>query len=243
MPAPRETLVEQINAAFVHYLNMRNNYEAERKASAGQAGIVVTDPTYWSEAGAFTAAAVAAIENTTGRDSSWSEQARQCVAEFGQAPRGQNPIAFPCIHRLKGILDQVHSSLMSGLLLSYAELIHGEMFGDFLEMAEHLLTQGYKDAAAVVAGTALEVHLRGLCKKHQIPVTVTKGSNTVAKKATGLNDGLLQSKVYNSLEHKQVTAWQDLRNKSAHGDYGSYDAQQVALLVQGIRDFIAKYPA
>ena len=32
------------------------------------------------------------------------------------------------------------------------------VFGDFLEMAQHLVDNGYKDAAAVVAGSTLEVH-------------------------------------------------------------------------------------
>ncbi len=36
-------------------------------------------------------------------------------------------------------------------------------------MAEHLLDEGYKDAATVIAGSSLEPHLRQLCQKSGIP--------------------------------------------------------------------------
>ncbi len=42
---------------------------------------------------------------------------------------------------------------------------------------------------------------------------------------------------------KNVTAWLDLRNKAAHGEYGKYEADQVGLMIDGIRDFITRHPA
>jgi hypothetical protein len=40
-----------------------------------------------------------------------------------------------------------------------------------------------------------------------------------------------------------VTAWLDLRNKAAHGQYADYTKEQVALTLQGVRDFISRHPA
>ena len=37
------------------------------------------------------------------------------------------------------------------------------MLADFLEMADYLITEGYKDPATVVAGSGLESHLRKMC--------------------------------------------------------------------------------
>jgi len=42
------------------------------------------------------------------------------------------------------------------------------MFSDLLEIARELHENGCKDAAAVQAGTALELHLRLLAAKHNI---------------------------------------------------------------------------
>jgi hypothetical protein len=107
---------------------------------------------------------------------------------------------------------------------------------DFLDMASYLHEQGYKDPAAVIAGSVLEEHLRNLCQKHQIP-TEEKGK---ARKAEMLNQDLRNNNVYNLLEQKNVTAWLDLRNKAAHGDYDQYDLQQVSSLIDNVRAFIAR---
>ena len=40
--------------------------------------------------------------------------------------------------------------------------MHAELFADFLEMADYLLSEGYKDPAAVLGGSMLEEHLRQL---------------------------------------------------------------------------------
>jgi hypothetical protein len=63
------------------------------------------------------------------------------------------------------------------------------------------------------------------------------------KKAEALNAELAGNTVYSKLEQKNVTSWLGLRNEAAHGNYGSYDAAQVDLMMQSVRDFIARYPA
>jgi hypothetical protein len=106
-------------------------------------------------------------------------------------------------------------------------------------MAEHLTDNGYKDAAAVIAGSTLESHIRQLCTKFSLPIA------TVGKpiKADTLNADLVKASAYTKLDQKNVTAWLDLRNNAAHGHYASYDAKQVSLMIAGIRDFITRHPA
>ena len=72
------------------------------------------------------------------------------------------------LRSLAGVVESLRASLKAGYLETASELIHGEVFGDFLEMADHLLERGYKDAAAVVTGSTLEAHLRQLCQKFRI---------------------------------------------------------------------------
>ena len=77
-----------------------------------------------------------------------------------------------------------------------------DFFTDFLEMAEYLISNGYKDPAAVMAGSVLEEHLRQLCKKESIDTEETKEDRQVPKKADRLNADLAKAEVYSKLDHK-----------------------------------------
>ena len=153
---------------------------------------------------------------------------------------------FPILHyastynkTLPGMLRALRADYVAGYLKSIGELIHADIFSDFLEMAGYLLDEGYKDPAAVLAGGALEEHLRKLCEKHTITTTLAGRP----KKAESMNAELAGSSAYAKLDQKNVTAWLDLRNKAAHGHYTEYEKQQVHLMIQGIRDFITRIPA
>ena len=148
------------------------------------------------------------------------------------------------IHSLAGVVESLHADLKAGYLKTVSEFLHGEVFGDFLDMGNHLLENGYKDAAAVVTGSTLEAHLRQLCQKFKIKIEVADGRGTLRpKKADLMNSDLAGASAYSKLDQKSVTAWLDLRNKAAHGEYGKYSSEQVALLNQGVRDFISRNPA
>ena len=117
-------------------------------------------------------------------------------------------------------------------------------FVDFSEI-EFLLSQGHKNAAAVMCGSELEKHLRKLCVSNGVDVFLPP-KNTgepQPKRAEQLNAELASIQVYGKLDQKHVTAWLDLRNKAAHGEYHEYNAEQVALMIQGVREFLARYPA
>lgn len=147
------------------------------------------------------------------------------------------------IRRTLGILKALREDVEAGYLTTLRELIHADMFGNFLEMAAYLLSDGYKDPAAVFIGGVLEEHLRQLCTKHRVPTEVDTGSGPRPKKAEAMNTDLAKQLIYSKLDQKQVTAWLDLRNKAAHGKYGEYSADQVSLMLQGVQSFLTRYPA
>jgi hypothetical protein len=124
-------------------------------------------------------------------------------------------------------------------MTTVTELLHAEVFGDFLDMAQHLLEEGYKDPAAVLVGGVLEEHLRKLCAKHGL--STSHGAHP--KKADTMNAELAAVSAYSKTDQKNVTAWLGLRNDAAHGHYGAFKAEQVALLIQSVRDFITRVPA
>jgi hypothetical protein len=139
-----------------------------------------------------------------------------------------------------GMLRALRGDYEAGYLSSLVELVHSDTFGDFLEMADHLREGGYKDAAAVIAGSTLEAHLRQLAAKHGIAATDAKGGPL---KADRLNADLVKAGAYEKGDQKAVTSWLDTRNNAAHGDYEKYAAEQVGLMTEGIRNFMQRIPA
>jgi hypothetical protein len=157
------------------------------------------------------------------------------------APPGskyREPINFNLINKV-GALRALRRDYDAGYLSTVQGLVRAEVFADFIDMADHLLEQGYKDPAAVLVGGVLEEHLRVLCANRAIPVVVSGKP----KKADSMNNDLAGVSAYNRLDQKNVTAWLDLRNKAAHGKYSEYTAEQVATMLLGVREFAARIAA
>ena len=138
------------------------------------------------------------------------------------------------------ILLSIKKEIDGGWVFSVKQLISAEIFADFVEMAEHLLEQGYKDPAAVMIGSVLEENLRQLCADNGIDIELEKGDKRIPKKADRLNSDLAGIELYSKLDQKAVTMWLDLRNKAAHGKYSEYSKDQVQLMAQGVLEFLAR---
>lgn len=133
--------------------------------------------------------------------------------------------------------------MKDGWLTDVKSLISGEIYNDFIEMAEDLLNQGYKDPAAVIVGGVLEENLRQLCLSNNIPIVKQDLTSGKLKplKADTMNTELYKAGIYNMLVQKSIVAHLDLRNMAAHGKYGEYDKDQVQLMLSSIIDFISKF--
>lgn len=144
------------------------------------------------------------------------------------------------LKELVGVIEGLKADVEAGYLSYFHELLHAEVFGDFLDMARHLAAAGYKDPAAVIAGSTLEAHLRNLALKFALSVLDPSGRPL---RANRLNDDLAKEGFYSKLDQKNVMAWLDLRNQAAHGHYAEYSLPQVQLMLDGVRDFVTRNPA
>ena len=143
--------------------------------------------------------------------------------------------------RLQGIIEGLAADYEAGYMSTVAQLVHADTFADFIEMATNLLDEGgYRDAAAVIAGSSLEAHLRNLATNAGVPVAKRDG---YPLKPSVINAALAKAKVYEKLQQNQITAWLRLRNHSAHGEYGKYGEAEVMGMIQGVRNFMLSYPA
>lgn len=53
-----------------------------------------------------------------------------------------------------GVVQALLDDLKNNYVQSLVERVHADTFSNFLDMAQHLSEAGYKDAAAVIAGSA-----------------------------------------------------------------------------------------
>lgn len=173
------------------------------------------------------------IHNIFGREHPTYVDYENCAAKNG----------YSMALRMQAILRSIRDELAGGWFVRVRGLVSAEIFSDFMEMAEHLLNEGYKDAAAVMIGSVLEEHLRKLCEKYGVSTEYQTAKGDMApKKADILNADLVKEQVYNKLTQKQVTAWLGLRNDAAHGHYDSYVREQVEQMFTGVLNFMVRVP-
>ncbi len=117
------------------------------------------------------------------------------------------------------------------------ELVTSDVFDDLIVQAEHLLDRGYHLPAGALAGAVLEDALRKLCGKHGV---TWQGDSGISKLAIELYKAGHLAKP----RHSQVETWGKLRNQIDHGDFskpGDVDKQDVRRMVDGVRDFVARF--
>lgn len=118
-----------------------------------------------------------------------------------------------------------------GYLFNVKALAKAEVLDDVLEQSKELLDADFKDPACVLAGISLETALKELCSRENIPLG----------KLDKMNVDLCKAGIYNMAKQKQITAWAELRNKAAHGEWSEYNSNDVKIFCEGVQVFIADY--
>lgn len=128
-----------------------------------------------------------------------------------------------------GILSAAKEDYKGGYLFKITSLVSAEVLDDALEQAAEFVRNGYKDAACIVVGVALETTLKRLCDREGIP----------HGKLDKMNADLAKKGFYNVSMQKQITAWAGLRNDAAHGNWNAYTIDDVKDMHKGVNRFIA----
>jgi len=135
-----------------------------------------------------------------------------------------------------GIIESLRLDIEFGVFENYSRLIHRKVFNSYLDMAKHFLSEGYKDPAAMIAGCALEMHLRELCTVAEIEIK--RKDKDEFQKAENLNTELYKKQIITGYQFKQITAFLDIRNKAAHGLFDQYIENDVELLISWFEEFL-----
>lgn len=142
------------------------------------------------------------------------------------------------ISRYVQLLQSVEEEMHEGVLYADAEsMIFGTVVGDLVSQAEELFRHGYFQAAAVLAGAAVEEKLRDLAQRHEIAIWRDDGRRRV--NADSLNQSLAAAGVYHSATQQAVSSWLNTRNRAAHNETDKYSEEDVRRQIAGARDFLA----
>jgi len=128
-----------------------------------------------------------------------------------------------------GIFRAAAEDYSGGYLFNVRTLAKAEVLADAITQAKELIAAHYKDPACVLARVALESALKDLAARHGV----------AEAKLEKMNTELCRVGVYNMAKQKQVTAWADIGNKAAHGDWSAYTDQDAQAMVLGVEALIA----
>jgi hypothetical protein len=145
------------------------------------------------------------------------------------------PRPVPEVHELSQLGEYRHEIEAS---------IRREVLSDFLGIAARFLQQNdYRPAATfagILAGATLEEYVRNLANANGITTTNSGGEPA---KPEPLNAELRDKGVYDFSEELQVRTWIELRNKAARAKRDEFTADEIRLMIQGLRDFMIRHPA
>lgn len=133
-----------------------------------------------------------------------------------------------------GILRSLKEDVEQGYMISLKTLVVAEVFSDFLEMAKHLIEQGYAHPAASLTGAVLEDGLRRVAASRSISVKAKDDLSTLNQKCS-------QANVYNVLTMKKINEWIHIRNQADHGKFNEYVESDVRDMHRGVSDFLEQH--
>jgi hypothetical protein len=162
---------------------------------------------------------------------------RQGWARVLKTPRAQDICVVT--EALVAIFEAAATLIRDNRLNSLIDAIRIESESELLDQALILANAHHRAAAAVIAGGALETHLRHYVDKHRIPIT---GAGTISKYNSAIGEARKPNPLlYSANDARLVEAWGGYRNEAAHtpGEFAR-TKEDVKRMIEGIREFIAR---
>jgi hypothetical protein len=130
------------------------------------------------------------------------------IRPLTMSQHSQAPSAMRCFQQQISILETAEERLGS-VLTDIGRSLHSEILDDELDAARNLLTAFHIRSAGVLAGVALEGHLKKLIADHKV---------SFRKKAmlSNLNEALKDAGVYDVPQWRRIQHLTDVRNLCGH---------------------------
>jgi len=181
------------------------------------------------------------FEDTVGFESLYTEAISLFSSIYGtNNPHYERAIYFyqegdiHALQQTEGLLIGTKGNLQSGLLEDLKSELLIDIKSDFLETARHLLEDGQKDPAAVLACIVLEDSIKRLVARHSV-----KGADN---KEIGVAAGLLyKAGVIEKSTNQSIQNFKNLRNAALHAEWDQVSRESVGLLLAFLPMFIEKH--
>jgi len=134
------------------------------------------------------------------------------------------------------ILKNVVNIVKKGLLIDVKTLVASDVFESLLQEVDYLLSQKYKDCAAVLCRVVIEDTLKQLCDMNKI-------FYDPKDKASKLNGLLKKNDVYPTHIWREIQAKLDIGNYAAHGEFDKFTLEDVQEMYEWTKGFIEDYLA
>lgn len=226
------TINTKVQARLEELIATGERIKATSRTVGGQQGMTFTIPedhVNSDQAHQWTMSVLTVLKSAFGEDSDNYQQVKANLSFCSMYGHFSVILSF-----VKAALDD----LKGGYFFEKKALLEAEVFSDLMEQAEELQKNGYKDAAAVLAGSILEKHMRSMCARRSIGLLKPNGKR---KMINEMNDELAKAGAYNAMKKKQITAWADLRNNSAHGNHADYTSSDVDAFLRDVSDLCANF--
>jgi hypothetical protein len=170
----------------------------------------------------------------------WATSAQDLIrAVFGgNSPQYENfvsslkasTVSYVKLESLKVIFNSAKNAFENGYVFNVELTVSGELFGDFVAMAKHALSEGHKDVAAVLACAALEDTLKRYALINGLTVDGNSMQDTVnALKSKGLVKGA-QKTLLDSIPK--------IRDYAMHANWDKIDAPAVSSVIGYVESFL-----
>ena len=147
----------------------------------------------------------------------------------------EKPNMVDSINRCIGILSALQKDLESKSFYSLTGKIISTVLNDFLDNAKDFLEDKNIEYAGFSMRFALEQHLRKLAEKNGISY---RKSNGKAMLSNALNDLLMKSQVYQTDDHKLISAWLTICNECSHPSENRPSIKKLENALNGVREFM-----
>ena len=131
---------------------------------------------------------------------------------------------------LRGLFLSAKNDFDGGYVFNVDLRVSGEVFGDFVELAKHALSEGHKDVAAVLASAALEDALKRFAFVNGLLVDGQTMQEVInALKSKGLVAGAQKS---------LLDAMPKVRNHALHANWDKISETEVSSVIGFVEQFL-----
>ncbi len=133
----------------------------------------------------------------------------------------------------RGVFTAAKDDYEKGYVFSLQNTISGEVFGDFVTLAKHSLSEGYKDVAAVLACAALEDALKRYARNNGLDVEDKSMQDVVgALKSKGLVSGAKKS---------LLNTMPKIRDYAMHANWEKISPEDVNSVIGFVEQFLLEH--